>query len=207
MKTTSSNAEDSAMTRVVPFWYRTPKEQLERARQLWPDLRFPEPPTDFIPKTEDEVLLLHVPRSFAELWYRIGEGSDQYATGGLWVDAHWMESLELAPGIQSYRRPVWLAFDPDHGRHKRLGDFYDQDNMAASEVLSAIIQFPEWPMMWVSHLVGPCMAGYRWKDDERESMTLAMYLSTNTDPKKLEPYRISKYSDCRVLTFPSVRRV
>ena len=52
----------------VPTWWRTPEQQLARARQLWPNAVLPEPPKEFTPRTKSEVLLLHVPDTFDNLW-------------------------------------------------------------------------------------------------------------------------------------------
>ena len=51
-----------------PSWWRTPDQQLEQARQLWPGRELPEPPKEFTPRTKSEVLLLHVPDTFDSLW-------------------------------------------------------------------------------------------------------------------------------------------
>ena len=54
-----------------PTWWRTPEQQLARARQLWPNAVLPEPPKEFTPRTKSEVLLLHVPDSFDSLWDKV----------------------------------------------------------------------------------------------------------------------------------------
>ena len=59
------------MTWNPPTWWSTTEQQLERARQLWPNAVLPEPPKGFTPRTKSEVLLLHVPDSFDSLWDKV----------------------------------------------------------------------------------------------------------------------------------------
>lgn len=59
---------DPAKLPPPPPWWRSAEQQLARAEELWPYLELPEAPTNFVPASKTEVLLLHVPRPFDELW-------------------------------------------------------------------------------------------------------------------------------------------
>jgi len=152
-----------------PPWWRTASQQLERARQLWPGLALPEPPAVFMPQTKTEVLLLHVPRPFDELWNKVTapDGYSKYRWSDLKADKR---NLRIAPYKYEYAEPVWLAFDPEHGRGERPDSFWGQDdlalnraNLAAGEVLSALIQFPDWPLAWFNGASAPNLSGYQFK--------------------------------------------
>jgi hypothetical protein len=144
-----------------PVWWRTPEQQLARARQLWPDAFLPEPPKEFTPRTKSEVLLLHVPDSFDNLWNLVDAptGYTKYRWAGIMYDER---NLRLAPGKIESMGPVWLAFDPEHGKGERP-PFWGQADLAASEVFLALIQFPEWPLEWPNEASSPCLSGYRLK--------------------------------------------
>lgn len=147
-----------------PTWWRTPEQQLDRARQLWPNAVLPEPPKEFIPRTKSEVLLLHVPGSFESLW---GKVATPHKDGVSYIKCPWHSvkadnwNLRLAPNKVEYTEPVWLAFDPEHGKGERPDSFWGQTNIAASEVLSALIQFPEWSLAWLNGASSPNLTGYQ----------------------------------------------
>lgn len=145
-----------------PTWWRTPEQQLERARQLWPNAVLPEPPKEFTPRTKSEVLLLHVPDSFDSLWDKTvaPTGYTKYRWEGVKADKR---SLRLSPNKREYTQPVWLAFDPEHGKGERPDSFWGQADIAASEVFSALIQFPEWPLAWFNGASAPNLSGYQLK--------------------------------------------
>ena len=147
-----------------PTWWRTPEQQLERARQLWPNAVLPEPPKEFTPRTKFEVLLLHVPDSFDSLWDKVvaPEGYTKYLSNRVKADKG---NLLLSPNKREYTEPVWLAFDPEHGKGERPDSFWGQADISASEVFSALIQFPEWPLAWFNGASAPNLAGYQLKDD------------------------------------------
>lgn len=152
------------MTWNPPTWWRTPEQQLARARQLWPNTVLPEPPKEFTPRTKSEVLLLHVPDSFDSLWEKVvaPEGYTKYRWEGVEADKR---NLRLSPNKREYTQPVWLAFDPEHGKGERPDSFWGQADIAASEVLSALIQFPEWPLAWFNGASAPNLSGYQLKYD------------------------------------------
>lgn len=190
----------------LPFWYRSPARQMEFVSRAWPDVAIPEIPEDFTPKTKDEVLLLHVPRSVSELWWHISMGRhDDYIIGDQYVEKYWHQDIKTSPKADLYRgRATWVAFDPNNGLGRTVEDFYDEDHMAGVEVLSAILQFPKWPLIWTSdHLFGVCVVGCRSKKGE----PLALHLGVRTDPRKLEPHYMSESSRMDKVAFPTVRRV
>ena len=147
-----------------PTWWRTPEQQLERARQLWPGRELPEPPEGFTPRTKSEVLLLHVPDTFDSLVAPIidGVGYTKYRWEGVKADKR---NLRLSPNKREYTEPVWLAFDPEHGKGERPDSFWGQADIAASEVFSALIQFPEWSLAWFNGASAPNLSGYQLKYD------------------------------------------
>lgn len=148
----------------VPSWYVLPEQQLARARQLWPNAVLPEPPKEFTPRTKSEVLLLHVPDSFDSLWDKVDAptGYTKYRWDGVKSDKR---TLRLAPNKVEFTQPVWLAFDPEHGKGERPESFWGQDDIAASEVLSALIQFPDWNLSWFNGASAPNLSGYQLKYD------------------------------------------
>ena len=152
-----------------PTWWRTPEQQLECAHQLWPNTVLPEPPKKFIPQTESEVLLLHVPDTFDNLWNLVNapEGYTKCRWEGVKSDKR---NLRLAPNKREYTEPVWLAFDPEHGKGERPDSFWGRADIAASEVLSALIQFPDWPLTWFNGASAPILSGYRLKYDGNWSL-------------------------------------
>ena len=147
-----------------PTWWRTPEQQLARARQLWPNAVLPEPPKEFTPRTKSEVLLLHVPDSFDSLWDKVDAptGYTKYRWEGVKSDKR---NLRLAPNKVEFAQPVWLAFDPERGKGERPDSFWGQADTAASEVFSALIQFPEWSLAWFNGASAPNLTGYQLKYD------------------------------------------
>lgn len=166
-----------------PTWWRTPEQQLERARQLWPNAVLPEPPKEFTPRTKSEVLLLHVPDTFDSLWDKVvaPDGYTKYRWEGVKADKR---NLRLSPNKREYTEPVWLAFDPEHGRGERPGSFLGQADIAASEVFSALIQFPEWSLAWFHGASAPNLSGYQLKYDGNWSNV--PYLDRWDDDRRLK---------------------
>ena len=153
----------------MPSWYVSPEQQLTRARQLWPNVVLPDPPKEFTPRTKSEVLLLHVPDSFDSLWDKVvaPTGYTKYRWEGVKSDKR---NLRLAPNKVEYTEPVWLAFDPERGKGKRPDSFWGQADTAASEVFSALIQFPEWSLAWFNGASAPNLTGYQLKYDGNWSL-------------------------------------
>jgi len=152
-----------------PTWWHTPVRQLMQARKLWPNAVLPEPPKEFTPRTESEVLLLHVPDSFYSLWDKVvaPTGYTKYRWEGVKADR---ANLRLAPNKVEFTEPVWLAFDPEHGKGERPHSFWGQADGAASEVFSALIQFPEWSLAWFNGASAPNLSGYQLKYDGNWSL-------------------------------------
>lgn len=148
----------------LPSWYVSPEQQLARARQLWPNAVLPEPPAEFTPRTKSEVLLLHVPDTFDSLWDKVvaPTGYTKYRWEGIKADKR---NLRLAPNKVEFAAPVWLAFDPERGKGERPDSFWGQADTAASEVFTALIQFPEWPLAWFNGASAPNLSGYQLNYD------------------------------------------
>jgi hypothetical protein len=146
----------------TPTWYTPPEQQLQRAYRLWRRTALPEPPRSFRPRTSTEVLLLHVPYSFDNLWKKVvaPRGYRKSWSHGFKTDsAH----LRRAPRVPYRANPVWLGFDPEHGKGRLFDSLWGRPNLAASEVLSALIQFPDWPLAWFDGVSAPNLAGYQLK--------------------------------------------
>ena len=167
-----------------PTWWRTPEQQIARARQLWPNAVLPEPPKEFTPRTKSEVLLLHVPDTFDSLWDKVvaPDSYTKYRWEGVKADKR---NLRLSPNKREYTEPVWLAFDPEHGKGERPDSFWGQADLAASEVFSALIQFPEWSLAWfINGASAPNLTGYQLKYDGNWS--LVPYLRRWDDGRRLK---------------------
>jgi hypothetical protein len=140
-----------------PTWWRTPEQQLARARQLWPHDALPKPPKEFVPRTRSEVLLLHVPMPFDALWWQIDPPPG--------FTKHYMDDTMVPTGkrlrgvSRIYLGSAWLGFDPEYGRGEAPRDVTFKYDLAASEVLSALIQFPEWCLSWTEGGASPCLSG------------------------------------------------
>ncbi|MBC7546227.1 hypothetical protein H7171_00600 [Candidatus Saccharibacteria bacterium] len=171
----------------LPTWWRTPKQQLARVRQLWPNAVLPQGlPKEFTPRTKSEVLLLHVPDSFDSLWDKVdapqkdGVSYTKYRLEGVKDDKR---NLRLSPNKREFTQPVWLAFDPERGRGARPDSFWGQADTAASEVFSALIQFPEWSLAWFNGASAPNLTGYQLKYDG--SWSRVPYLNRWVDDRRL----------------------
>ena len=157
-----------------PTWWRTPEQQIARARQLWPNAVLPVPPKEFTPRTKSEVLLLHVPDTFDSLWDKVDAPTryTKYRFENVKADKR---NLRLAPNKVEYTEPVWLAFDPERGKGECPDYFWGQADTAASEVFSALIQFPEWPLTWFNGASVPNLTGYQLKYDGNWSRVPYLY--------------------------------
>lgn len=148
----------------VPEWYISPEQQLERARQLWPDAVLPEPPEGFTPRTRFEVLLLHVPESLDSLWDKV-VAPEGYTKEKQECYSGWR--VKLAPRKREYTEPIWLAFDPERGKNEPSNSFWDSSDVATTEIISAMIQFPLWPLAWGNGASAPHLVGYQVDGSER----------------------------------------
>lgn len=190
----------------APEWYVCPQCQLERARQLWPGRELPEPPAVFTPRTKSEVLLLHVPDTFYSLWDKAlapskdGVRYTKYRWEGFKADKR---NLRLAPNKREYTEPVWLAFDPERGRGERPDSFWGQADLAASEVFSALIQFPEWSLAWFNGASAPNLSGYQLEDNGSWSLVPSLRRWDGDRRLMLHGFLADRISDLR--SSPSVR--
>ena len=183
-------------------WYVSPEQQLVRARQLWPNAVLPEPPKEFTPRTKSEVLLLHVPDTFDSLWDKVDAptGYTKYRSDSVKSDKR---NLRLAPNVPNRTEPVWLAFDPEHGKGARPDSLWGQSDLAASEVLSALIQFPEWSLAWFNGASAPNLLGYQLKYDG--SWSIVPYLYRWLDDRRLRLDANWAGNDSSIFASPSVR--
>ncbi|MDX1870707.1 hypothetical protein SBI67_01110 [Mycolicibacterium sp. 120266] len=124
-----------------PLWWRTADEQLARATELWPYQTLPDAPVGFIARSETEVLLLHVPRPFDELWAAVVP-PDGY-TKSRWLQLV-LERIESLPDVRINTRPAWRRFNYQADRTTEPRHMLRYPGCLASEILSVIIQFPEW---------------------------------------------------------------
>lgn len=166
----------------TPSWWRTPEQQTAKARELWPDIALPEPPTSFVPSTKTEVLLLHVPDTFNSLWNKVVVPPG-YTTWRPREFKAGVRTLRLAKNVFEHKAAVWLAFDPEHGKGMRPNELWGKPNLAASEVLSALIQFPNWPLAWFGGASAPNLSGYQYKAGT--DWSFVPYLYRWDDPHQL----------------------
>ena len=186
------------MTWNPPTWWSTTEQQLERARQLWPNAVLPEPPKGFTPRTKSEVLLLHVPDSFDSLWDKV------VAPRGYAKRRGDYKELRLAPGKVEYTQPLWVYFDPEHGRGEEPKRMWGQTNLAANEVLSALIQFPEWVLAWSDET--PHIPGYRVIPPLGWDYTCVPHLFLDDHNHRLTLWYTFNDIGHRARSAPSVRR-
>ncbi len=139
----------------ISVWQREPTLQLARARELWPDVLLPDLPVNFERISASEVLLLHVPGNFDSLWDKVDPpgGYTKDRIGGVRSGG---QRLRLLPTVPWHTEPIWLGFDSYGGDCYGDNQFYP----AASEVLSALIQFPDWPLSWFTGPDGPMTGEY-----------------------------------------------
>lgn len=195
--------EDTAS---VPSWYVSPEQQLKRAREIWPNAILPNPPKGFIRRTDTEVLLLHVPDVFDSLWEKIEAPTGYIKLRRSHVESD-KQSLHLSSRKVEFTDPIWLAFDPEHGRGESPSSFEFDYSVAASEVFSALIQFPEWPLSWRNGASSPCLAGYEiyWEDSWWSSPCVEGW-------DELDGYRVleltlhPRHAEWQNISSPSVRQ-
>lgn len=143
-------------------WVVSPSDQFEQARERQPDRVFPEPPKDVVLPNKGSALLLHTPRaSFEEHWkaIRAPEGYEKYCSDFIKFN---MVNIRLAPKVVERTEPVWVIFDPEHGRGQRPEELWGNPTLASSEIFSAVEQFPGWMPMWNRGDASiPYLSGYR----------------------------------------------
>lgn len=146
----------------LPSWYVAPVSQMRQAKKMWPGVQLPNPPRVFKARSRSEVLLLHVPDNFNSLWRKV-HMLYGYAKRreGLMEDS---DSYRVAVDKPVFDKPVWLGFDPERNRGEPVP--YNSYWSAASEVLSAMIQFPDWPLEWLNVHASPILAGYELRSED-----------------------------------------
>lgn len=185
-----------------PWWWLGYEQQIARACAKFGNIQLPEPPVNFVPQTKYEVPLLHVPDTFDSLWDKVDapEGYTKSRWDGV---KSGVGDLRLAPNVPERAAPIWLAFDPEHGKGERPDRFWGQANLAASEVFSALIQFPEWVSAWFNGASAPYLSGYQLKYNE--GWSLVPYLGRWDGNREVGLYALfanRRLGDC---ASPSVR--
>lgn len=177
--------------------------QSERARLLWPGIEVP-PLPEFTPITSTERLLLHVPDTFTSLWQKITLPKEYGKFRPDFVKSENSSQLRVAPGRRTYDYPVWVAFDPHHGTGRAPASLPDLSILAASEVLSAMIQFPTWPLVWGTQdpsngnkpVPFPNLAGYQVHDESGWVNTLMFDIMPFPEPNPWDsPSLIKMYEE------------
>lgn len=188
----------------APYWWKSPEEQLQRARELWPNVTLPEPP-EFTPQTETEVLLLHVPQRFAKLWEIIMDTVSPYsgADSGAWPKHNktWRPIKKEHRG----KDPLWVGFDPNPPLNDRSKLLTREVEYAGSELLSAIIQFPDLYWIWAAENRFPCFSGYKIRIDEHWLPSLSQ-LSWNHSNGLVEITTWIQYGDDEYTFIPTIRK-
>lgn len=144
-----------------PAWWRPASEQMKIAEKIWPGIEIPIPPVDFQPQTDTEVLLLHVSLPYFGQW--IQPVSSHL---NLIVDESMKDNRNIRRSPNTPARPTlaWVAFDPEHGRNERPNILWRHSNLAGTEVLSAMVMFPDWPKTWEEFPFIVNMSGFQFKD-------------------------------------------
>lgn len=151
----------------TPSWWKSPQLQLKRASELWPSVELPEPPL-FRPQSADEVLLLHVPRHFESLWNIIIDSNDNIFTPNAWNQWPYESNKWRRTTHERYAsQPVWIIFDPSARSLEEVSLASGEVSIAGSEVLSAMIQFPDLYRIWADNDTYPCISGYELRNQAR----------------------------------------
>jgi len=165
-----------------PTWWRTPEQQIMRARQLWPDAILPELAERFTPRSAFEIPVLHVSDTFDALW-------DMAVAPPGYTKCRWaslkpnMLDIRLVPNALVYRAPTWVAINPEHGKRIAPNILWGRPNLASSEVLSLLIQCPDWPLAWGNGASAPNLRGYQVNCNEWLDIP---FLDLNQEDRKLE---------------------
>lgn len=142
----------------APKWWSSAEQQIARSLRLWPDLAVPEVPRNFEPESGTEVLLLHTTDDVDDLWRKI-EPPEGYSKG-CGLSALGL-SITLADYVPMRPDPVWLGFDFAANIGVEPRRLSRRSDGAASEVLSALVQFPGWISAWAcSDAPLPFLSGF-----------------------------------------------
>jgi len=149
-----------------PEWRVAPSVQLEKTKALHYDIKLPNPPDYFYMLSETEYPMLHVPGSFEFLWSKITISKDYLLTSRHSLRSTF-KNLELVEQRSEFKEPIWLIIDLEFGKGKKPNDVWSGNTNgllpAASEVLSALIQFPNLPRHWPNNMPMPNFPGYKLK--------------------------------------------
>ena len=165
-----------------PSWWRSMEKQVLKANAMWPgavsDMSLPR----FVPRKSTEIPLLHVPRPFDELWETLQSCQGDV---GWWPRSfeRYEETLRKASAMVYDSEPVWLAFDYAANRGKSPRQVRNQSNLATFEVLSALIQFPDWPKSWLHGYPRPNLSGLTTRS--RGNIRLALSFDLYADNVEL----------------------
>jgi hypothetical protein len=174
----------------LPDWYEQPEQQVARVVKslarfgvtggmIYIPSDIPPIPTNFVPRTSTEVLMLMVylpdkSRSmkgvrltFDRLWGLVVPpvGYSKWRWESLKSDS---SNLRLLPGIEHRPGIRWVAFDPNTNQGKSPKSCWENPNsvstLAGPEVLMAAWLFPKWVASWNGD-ESPFanMAGYQFK--------------------------------------------
>lgn len=165
----TSDADESSIdlakpTALVNPW-RSAQEQIERASKIWKYDYIPQPPDDFIPRTESEVLLLHMPTTLMKF-------RDIARTFVNFGNINVLEPIYTNPYKEVHTRPVWLGFDPKYGVGKMPLSTSEDSRTVGPEIMSALIQFPDWPKTWLQSAPMPVISGYQLGNGNNNPITL-----------------------------------
>ena len=148
---------------------------------LWSKVGGHRPPSDFKPKTErpfSDTTRIYGPwaedgRAATVRFMRMIGMSLPYKTSFDWKRSGWSRTSKPLPidldndpavilraHVPLHSTPVWLAFDPENRKDTYDDSAPDKSYPAASEVFSALIQFPDWPFSWFDGASAPNIEGY-----------------------------------------------
>ena len=83
-----------------------------------------------------------------------------------------MEPIYTNPHKTVFTRPIWLGFNPKCRINEEPTLAYEDQYVAGEEVMSALIQFPDWPKTWSCGEPMPIMAGFQLGKGDNPSITL-----------------------------------
>lgn len=188
-----------------PSWWRSSAEQLRVAARRWPNVKLPVPPAVFEPRTSSEVLLLHVPERFSRLWARVPapENCDKVREYSmLYSSARYLKALR-----PEFEVPVWVAFDPEHATGVSPKDLSGRSDLACSEVLSALIQFPNWVEEWDCGYPEPLMSGYRHRSSVNDPWKSVPFVTKKEIFREFSLDSIYEHQGLWLWASPTVREV
>ena len=150
-----------------PHWWPGIQAQIDLIKRTLPGFDIPSPPSSFIPSSPSSVLLLHVPASLHAQFDRIkppiGFNKEHSLLNEVSAGKKKIVSIN---GHVEPRLITWVEFDPMFGRGVPPVQLENEPDLAGSEVLSAMFQFPGWVEDWGIGSPRPHMSAYRIEDVE-----------------------------------------